>query len=174
MHLCVFVVKTNCRERFHKVLPVEVIELMFRKCVGLFSGKFFNTVFVLWAFVLQVLSDGKHRSCSTAVGRIAMKCMALGQAMPETQEGVCESRTSKERVAKLKAFSSTTTFTLSKPSTTRSYHSPNGSCRNFVFQGMVRHLQLQGVFIPPPIFIILSILPPSHSRSPERKEPLFF
>ena len=46
---------------FAKVLPKEVIDKTFQKYDGLFGGKFYNTAFVLWAFLLQTLSDDKHR-----------------------------------------------------------------------------------------------------------------
>ena len=54
-----------------------------RKYDCLFGGTFYNTAFVLWAFLLQCLSDGKSRSCSTAVGRIVSFCMTLGQSLPD-------------------------------------------------------------------------------------------
>jgi hypothetical protein len=78
---------------FAKVLPKETIELVFRKYDGLFGGTFYNTVFVLWAFLLQTLSDGKSRSCSTAVGRIAAFCLAIGKRMPHSDDGnYCRAR----------------------------------------------------------------------------------
>ena len=78
---------------FAKVLPKETIELVFRKYDGLFGGTFYNTVFVLWAFLLQTLSDGKSRSCSTAVGRIAAFCLAVGKRLPDDDTGnYCRAR----------------------------------------------------------------------------------
>ena len=78
---------------FAKVLPKETIELVFKKYNSLFGGTFFNTVFVLWAFLLQTLSDDKSRSCSTAVGRIAAFCLALGKRMPDDDTGnYCRAR----------------------------------------------------------------------------------
>ena len=78
---------------FAKVLPAEVIEKTFQKYDGLFGGKFFNCVFVLWAFLSQVLSDDKHRSCATAVSRIAMFCMAIGKEPPDSDNGnYCRAR----------------------------------------------------------------------------------
>ena len=68
---------------FTNVLPADTIELIFRKHNAIFGGEFFNTVFVLWAFLAQVLSDGKNRSCSAAVSRIATFCLALGQTPPD-------------------------------------------------------------------------------------------
>jgi len=46
---------------FTRVLSKEVIDKTFEKYDGLFGGKYYNTVFVLWAFLLQTLSDDKHR-----------------------------------------------------------------------------------------------------------------
>ena len=78
---------------FAKVLPKETIELTFRKYDGLFGGTFYNTVFVLWAFLLQTLSDGKSRSCSAAVGRIAAFCFAVGKRLPDSDTGdYCKAR----------------------------------------------------------------------------------
>ena len=68
---------------FAKVLPKETIELVFKKYDGLFGGRLYNTVLVLWVFLLQTLSDDKSRSCSTAVGRIAAFCLALGKSLPD-------------------------------------------------------------------------------------------
>jgi hypothetical protein len=78
---------------FPKALPAETIEMMFRKYDGLFGGKYLNTVFVIWAFLLQTLSDKKSRSCSTAVGRIAAFCFATGKALPDSDTGnYCRAR----------------------------------------------------------------------------------
>ena len=78
---------------FTNVLPAETVELIFRKHNAIFGGAFFNTVFVLWAFLAQVLSDGKSRSCSAAVSRIATFCLALGQSPPDDDTGnYCRAR----------------------------------------------------------------------------------
>lgn len=78
---------------FSRALSQETIELVFRKYDGLFGGTFYNTVFVLWTFLLQTLSDDKSRSCSTAVGRIASFCFALGHRMPDSNSGnYCKAR----------------------------------------------------------------------------------
>jgi hypothetical protein len=78
---------------FANVLPKETIELTFRKYDGLFGGTFYNTTLVLWAFLLQTLADGKSRSCSTAVGRIAAFCLAVGKRMPDSDTGnYCRAR----------------------------------------------------------------------------------
>ncbi len=84
---------------FEKALPAETIEKIFRKHDGLFGGTFYNTRpisskhCVLWAFLLQTLSDGKSRSCSTAVGRIAAFCFAVGKKLPDEDTGnYCRAR----------------------------------------------------------------------------------
>lgn len=83
---------------FNHVLPAEVIEKVFRKYDGLFGGTFYNTApykktLVLWAFLLQTLSDGKSRSCSTAVGRIAAFCLSIGKNPPDEDTGdYCKAR----------------------------------------------------------------------------------
>ena len=85
---------------FAKVLPQEVIEKVFRKYDGLFGGTFYNTAFVLWAFLLQTLSDGKSRSCSTAVGRIVAFCFADGKNPPDEDTGnYCRARAKLSRNA---------------------------------------------------------------------------
>jgi len=78
---------------FAHVLPKEIIAQTFQKYDGLFGGTFYNTVFVLWVFLLQTLSDGKSRSCSAAVGRIAAFCHATGKRMPNSDTGnYCRAR----------------------------------------------------------------------------------
>jgi len=78
---------------FTKVLPKEIIDKTFEKYDGLFGGKFYNTAFVLWAFLLQTLSDAKHRSCSTAVARIVAFCVAAGKSLPDEDTGnYCRAR----------------------------------------------------------------------------------
>ncbi len=78
---------------FAKVLPAETVELTFRKYDALFGGTFYNTAVVLWAFLSQVLSDGKSRSCSAAVSRIAVFFVALGRKPPSSNTGdYCNAR----------------------------------------------------------------------------------
>ena len=46
-----------------------------------------------FAKILQTLSDGKSRSCSTAVGRIAAFCFAIGKNPPDEDTGnYCRAR----------------------------------------------------------------------------------
>jgi len=78
---------------FAKVLPAEVIEATFRKYDALHGGTFYNTAIVLWAFISQVLADGKSCSCSAAVSRIAVFFMAMGQGLPSSNTGdYCNAR----------------------------------------------------------------------------------
>lgn len=78
---------------FSKVLPAETVEATFRKYDALQSGTFYNTAVVLWAFLSQVLADGKSRSCSAAVSRIAAFFVALGRKPPSANTGdYCNAR----------------------------------------------------------------------------------
>jgi putative transposase len=72
------------------VLPAEVIEAVFRRHDALFGGTYnaiYTTPIVLWAFLCQVLADGKLRSCAAAVARIADFLMAAGKTPPSTDTG---------------------------------------------------------------------------------------
>jgi hypothetical protein len=78
---------------FAKVLPAEVIEATFRKYNGLFGGTFYNTAIVLWAFISQVLADGKSSTASAAVSRIVAFFMARGHRLPSSNTGdYCNAR----------------------------------------------------------------------------------
>ena len=78
---------------FADVLPAETVELTFRKYDALQGGTFYNTAIVLWAFLSQVLADGKARSCSAAVSRIASFFVALGHQPPSPDTGdYCNAR----------------------------------------------------------------------------------
>ena len=78
---------------FAKVLPAEVVEATFRKYDALFEGTFYNTAIVLWAFISQVLADGKSCSCSAAVSRIAAYFLTKGQPIPSSNTGdYCNAR----------------------------------------------------------------------------------
>ena len=78
---------------FAKVLPAETVEMIFRKHDALRGGTFYNTAIVLWAFLSQVLSDGKSCSCSAAVSRIAAFFVALGRKPPSPNTGdYCNAR----------------------------------------------------------------------------------
>ena len=57
---------------FAKVLSAEVVEATFRKYDSFREGGFYSTAIVLWAFLSQVLADGKSASASAAVSRITI------------------------------------------------------------------------------------------------------
>lgn len=63
---------------FAQVLTAELIESVFRKHKGLF-GRLYTTSIVLWAFMSQVLRDGKEAACQSAVSRIAGYLQLTGQ-----------------------------------------------------------------------------------------------
>jgi putative transposase len=78
------------------VLPVADIERVFQ-CHGSLFGDTYNSVYstaiVLWAFLSQVLADGKMRSCSAAVARIADFLLARGETPPSGDTGeYCKAR----------------------------------------------------------------------------------
>ena len=55
------------------ILPAVEIERIFRRRDGVFGETYngiYNTAVVLWAFLSQVLADGKLRSCAAAVNRV--------------------------------------------------------------------------------------------------------
>ena len=54
---------------FASILDSERIHEIFRKHKSLFGG-IYETTLVLWAFLGQVLRDGKEASCQSAVGKI--------------------------------------------------------------------------------------------------------
>ena len=56
---------------FSEVLSSETLEEVFRKHKSLFGiGTIYNTATVLWAFLGQVLQDGKMAACQAAVAGI--------------------------------------------------------------------------------------------------------
>lgn len=75
---------------FAAVLPAAEIEAIFWKHQNSF-GYTYNAVYtgavVLWAFLSQVLADGKLRSCAAAVARIAEYCIAQGKKPPTADTG---------------------------------------------------------------------------------------
>ena len=78
---------------FAKVLPLDVIEGVFRKYESFREEGFYSTGIVVLAFVLQVLSDGKLATASAAVSRIAAYFMSKGQPIPSSNTGdYCNAR----------------------------------------------------------------------------------
>ncbi len=78
------------------VLPAAEIERIFRRHDALFGDTYnsvYNTAIVLWAFLSQVLADGKMRSCGAAVARVCDFLITVGQAPPSTDTGeYCNAR----------------------------------------------------------------------------------
>ena len=71
---------------FASILESERIREVFRKHKSLFSGIYATTI-VLWAFLGQVLRDGKEASCQSAVGRITAFLIRVGEASPTADTG---------------------------------------------------------------------------------------
>ena len=78
------------------VLPVAEIERIFRRHDAMFGDTYnsvYNTAVVLWAFLSQVLADGKMRSCAAAVARVCDFLMMVGKNPPSTDTGeYCNAR----------------------------------------------------------------------------------
>jgi putative transposase len=73
---------------FASVLTAEKIGRIFRKHGAWFGGKrIYNTAVVLWAFLGQVLRDGKEASCQSAVASIISYCLQVGQEAPTEDTG---------------------------------------------------------------------------------------
>jgi hypothetical protein len=79
---------------FADVLDAEVIEQAFRQRQGLFAtDAVFSTPIVLWAFLAQVLRDGKGAACAAAVAEIATYLQQTGQCPPSGDTGdYCRAR----------------------------------------------------------------------------------
>jgi len=72
------------------VLPAHEIEAVFRRHDALFGNTYncvYGTAIVLWAFLCQILSDGKMRSCGAAVARVADFLLVNGKRPPTTDTG---------------------------------------------------------------------------------------
>ena len=78
------------------VLPAAEIERIFRRHDGLFGDTYnsvYNTAVVLWAFLSQVLADGKMRSCTAAVARVIDFAILTEQDPPSTDTSAyCRAR----------------------------------------------------------------------------------
>lgn len=79
---------------FAEVVTAEMIEEVFRKHDGLFGlGAIFSTATVLWAFLGQVLQDGKMAACQSAVAGIIAHRQLLGLSVPTEDTGdYCRAR----------------------------------------------------------------------------------
>jgi len=80
---------------FADVLPVERIARVFAKYGNLFGreGAVYTLGTTLWAFVCQVLSDGKDSSCRAAVARIVVHQQVAALHVPTADTGdYCRAR----------------------------------------------------------------------------------
>ena len=79
---------------FAWVLSAERVERIFAKHQNLFAmGRVYSTVNVLWAFLGQVLRDGKEAACQAAVAAITMQRLFSGLATPTSDTGdYCKAR----------------------------------------------------------------------------------
>ena len=78
------------------VLPAAEIERIFRRHDGLFGETYngvYNTAVVLWAFLSQVLADGKMASCTAAVARVIEFAILTEKDPPSTDTSAyCRAR----------------------------------------------------------------------------------
>ena len=79
---------------FSDVLRSEQIERAFARNDGLFGQRgVYSTAIVLWAFLSQVLRDGKEASCQSAVTQITSHCLHAGFQPPTHDTGdYCRAR----------------------------------------------------------------------------------
>ncbi len=79
---------------FADVLTGERIERAFGRHDALFGRHgVYSTAIVLWAFLSQLLRDGKEASCQSAVARIASHCLHTGIQPPTHDTGdYCKAR----------------------------------------------------------------------------------
>ena len=84
---------------FASVLDRESIARVFREEKGLFGQEdIFSTQMVLWAFLAQVLRDGKGAACAAAVADIATYMQQTGGAVPSGDTGdYCRARAKLDR-----------------------------------------------------------------------------
>lgn len=79
---------------FACILSAERIERIFAKHDAWFGRHgIYNTAVVVWAFLSQVLRDGKEASCQAAVARVVCYCSEQGTAVPTSDTGdYCRAR----------------------------------------------------------------------------------
>jgi hypothetical protein len=78
---------------FADVLSAERVERVFKKHENLFGGAIYSTVVTLWAFLGQVLRDGKEASCQSAVAQIVVHRSQAGLPVPTEDTGdYCRAR----------------------------------------------------------------------------------
>ena len=86
---------------FAGVLSAERVQRVFAKHQNLFAmNGIYSTVNVLWAFLGQVLRDGKEAACQAAVAAITAHRLAAGLATPTSDTGdYCKARAKLSEVA---------------------------------------------------------------------------
>jgi putative transposase len=79
---------------FAEVLSAKRIERIFAEHGNLFGEeRIYSTALMIWAFLGQVLRDGKEASCQSAVARIVAHQHQLGRAVPTKDTGdYCRAR----------------------------------------------------------------------------------
>jgi hypothetical protein len=79
---------------FASVLSAERITRVFAKHTGLFGfSGVYSTAMVLWAFLNQVLCDGKAAACQAAVANISSHCLLRSEQPPTADTGdYCRAR----------------------------------------------------------------------------------
>jgi hypothetical protein len=79
---------------FAHILSAERIGRLFAKHNGLFGlHGIYNTALVVWAFLSQVLRDGKEASCRASIARITSYCQQMERAAPAQDTGdYCRAR----------------------------------------------------------------------------------
>lgn len=77
---------------FSSILDGDEIASAFRRH-GVSRASVYTHAIVLWAFLSQVLRDGKEASCQSAVARIISHCLSIGCAAPTADTGnYCRAR----------------------------------------------------------------------------------
>lgn len=71
---------------FSQVLAPERIATVFQKHRSLFGG-IYTTAITLWAFIGQVLRDGKQAACQAAVANVVAYCQLTGKPAPTHDTG---------------------------------------------------------------------------------------
>ena len=79
---------------FSQVLSAQAVEQAFAEHDGLFGQHaIFSTQLVLWAFLAQVLRDGKGAACAAAVADMAVYTQQMGLPVPSGDTGdYCRAR----------------------------------------------------------------------------------
>ena len=73
-------------ERLPELLPEELLREVLGKHKCLFGGVFHSAI-VTWAFLCQVMRDGKDATCQAAVARISTFLIQIGRSAPHANTG---------------------------------------------------------------------------------------